>query len=62
MVVVVVMMIMILVKCRFCGRSTRPLTIWFLAALNWEKLKTSTATTRQLHTFTGTSAKGLGLN
>ena len=30
--------------------SMRPLTTWSLAALNWLKLKTSTATTRQLHT------------
>ena len=30
--------------------SMRPLTTWSLAALKWLKLKTSTATTRQLHT------------
>ena len=41
--------------------STRPLTTWSLAALNWLKLNTSTATTRQLHTCTGRSAKSLAL-
>ena len=47
-------------KCRLCV-STRSLTIWSLAALNWLKLNTSTATTRQLHTCTGRSAKSLVL-
>ena len=41
--------------------STRPLTTWSLAALNWLKLSTSTTTTRQLHTCTGRSAKSLAL-
>ena len=41
--------------------STRPLTTWSLCALNWLKLNTSTATTRQLHTCTGQSAKSLAL-
>ena len=41
--------------------STRLLTTWSLAALNWLKLNTSTATTRQLHTCTGRSAKSLAL-
>ena len=45
----------------FMAVSTRPLTIWSLAALNWLKLNTSTATTRQLHTCTGRSAKSLVL-
>ena len=41
--------------------STRPLTTWSLAALNWVKLNISTVTTRQLHTCTGRSAKSLAL-
>ena len=41
--------------------SRRPLTTWSLAALNWLKLIISTATTRQLHTCTGRSAKSLAL-
>ena len=41
--------------------SRRPLTTWSLAALNWLKLIISTATTRQLHTRTGRSAKSLAL-
>ena len=40
---------------------TRPLTTWSLAALNWLKLNISTATTRQLHTCTGRSAKSEAL-
>ena len=41
--------------------STRPLTTWSLGALNWLKLNISTATTMQLHTCTGRSAKSLAL-
>ena len=41
--------------------STRPLTILSLAAWNWLKLNTSTATTTQLHTCTGRSAKRLAM-
>ena len=49
-------------KCRlYVAVSTRPLTTWSLAALNWLKLNTSTASTRQLHTSTGRSAKNLSL-
>ena len=48
-------------KCSLMAVSMRPLTTWSLAALNWLKLKTSTTTTRQLHTCTGRSAKSLAL-
>ena len=48
-------------KCRLCGFSRRPLTTWSLAAQNWLKLNTSTATTRQRHTCTWRSAKSLVL-
>ena len=41
--------------------SEGPLTIWSLAALNWLKLNTYTANTRQLHTCTGRSSKSLVL-
>ena len=41
--------------------STRPLTTWFLAALNWLKLNTPTGACVQLHTCTGRSAKSLAL-
>ena len=41
--------------------STKTLTIWSLAALNWLKMNTSTATTRQLRACTGRSAKSLSL-
>ena len=45
----------------FAAGSTRPLTIWSLADLNWLKLNISSVTTRQLHTCTGRSAKSLVL-
>ena len=48
-------------KCRLRGLSRRPSTTWSLAALNWLKLDTSTATTRQRHTCTGRPAKSLVL-
>ena len=41
--------------------STRPLTAWSLATLNWLELNISTATTRQLHACNGRSAKSLAL-
>ena len=41
--------------------STRPFPAWSLAPMNWLKLTISTATTRQLHTCTGRSAKLLAL-
>ncbi|CAH3032031.1 unnamed protein product, partial [Porites evermanni] len=41
--------------------STRPLTTWSLAALNWLKLNIPAATTRQLHPCTGRSAKSFAL-